>query len=207
MTEQKTRNTRKPRTTTNKTTKDVEPTIELVETTESALETVNAVEEKVATKKNTRKSIATVDLNDLIPVMALVDSVIFVADNTKAEYEWDSKGDTQYITYSELVSMKGRQKRFFDEMWIYIDDEEVVEALNLTALYQKYDEIKSMEDYLSKFNSNHELKQSLTHLPNGIKKSLGRQAAQLIQEGKLDGYNTIKALEDCLGVELAHLLD
>jgi hypothetical protein len=207
MAEQKTRNTRKPRTDANKPIKDSEPIIEAIKTTESAIEAVDKVEDKVVAKKNTRKSITAVDLNDLIPVVALVDSVIFVADNTKAEYEWDSKGDIQYITYSELVSMKGRQKRFLDEMWIYIDDEEVVEALNLSSHYQRYDEIKSMEDYLDKFNSNHELKQSLTPLPDGIKKSLGRQAAQLIKEGKLDRHNTIKALEDCLGVELAHLLD
>lgn len=207
MAEQKTRNTRKPRTATNKPIKDSEPTVQAVEASENINENVEAVKDKVETKKNIRKSIATVDLNDLIPVVALVDSVIFVADNTKAEYEWGSKGDVQYITFSELVSMKGRQKRFLDEMWIYIDDEEVVEALNLTSHYQKYDEIKSMEDYLDKFNSNHELKQSLTPLPDGIKKSLGRQAAKLIEDKKLDGYNTIKTLEDCLGVELAHLLD
>lgn len=198
MAEKTTKRATKPRT-ANKTAKDTKPAIEEKEVSD-------VVEVKAEPKKNIRKSIATVDLNDLIPVVALVDSVIFIADNTKAEYDWDSKGDTQYITYGELVSMKGRQKRFFDEMWIYIDDEEVVEALNLTPLYQKYDEIKSMEDYLTKFESNHELKQTLKSLPNGIKKSLGRQAAQLIQEEKLDKHNTIKALEDSLGVELVHLL-
>jgi len=204
MAEQKPKTTTRPRT-ANKTTKVNEKVIAKTEPIVEVKDEV--VVEEVKPVRNTRKSIATIDLNDLIPVVALVDSVIFVADNTKAEYEWDSKGDVQYITYGELVSMKGRQKRFLEEMWIYIDDEEVVEALNLTSLYEKYDEIKSMEDYLEKFNSNHELKQSLTPLPNGIKKSLGRQAAQLIQEGKLDKFKTIKTLEECLGIELSHLLD
>ncbi|RKJ73015.1 hypothetical protein D7X33_20965 [Butyricicoccus sp. 1XD8-22] len=206
MTTQKT-NTRKPRTT--KTVKPVEEVVEKVEVTQVVEDVTIKEEVKVEEKpkKNTRKSIATVDLNDLVPVVALIDSVIFVADNTKAEYEWDSKGDIQYITYGELISMKGRQKRFLEEMWLYIDDEEVVEALNLTSLYEKYDEIKSLEDYLSQFTTNHELKQVLTPLPNGIKKSLGRQAAQLIQDGEFDKFKTIKTLEECLGVELTHLLD
>ncbi len=47
----------------------------------------------------------------------------------------------------------------------------------------------------------------LAPLPNGIKKSLARQAAQLIQDGKFDKFKTIKTLEECLGVELTHLLD
>ncbi len=206
MTTQKT-TTRKPRTT--KTVKPVEEVVEKVEVTQVVEDVTIKEEVKVEEKpkRNTRKSIATVDLNDLVPVVALIDSVIFVADNTKAEYEWDSKGDIQYITYGELISMKGRQKRFLEEMWLYIDDEEVVEALNLTSLYEKYDEIKSLEDYLSQFTTNHELKQVLTPLPNGIKKSLGRQAAQLIQDGEFDKFKTIKTLEECLGVELTHLLD
>lgn len=198
-------NTRKPRTT--KTVKAVEESLESVKVLGEVEDVVTKedaiIEEKP--KKSIRKSIATIDLNDLVPVVALIDSVIFVADNTKAEYEWDSKGDVQYITYGELISMKGRQKRFLEEMWLYIDDEEVVEALNLTSLYEKYDEIKSIEDYLARIDDLHELNQVLTPLPSGIKKSLARQAAQLIPE-KLDKYNTIKTLENSLGVELLHLL-
>lgn len=207
MSESKTKNTRKTRTNTNKATKEVEKDIKPTETTEATANKESFEKENTTTTKTSRKSLTSIDLYDLVPVIALVDSVIFVADNTKAEYVWDSKGDVQYVTYGELISMKGKQKRFFEEMWIYVDDEEVVEALNLTSLYKKFDEIKSLESYLDQFDSNHDLIQSLKPLPEGIKKSLGRQAAKLIQEDKLDGHNTIRALENCLGVELAHLLD
>lgn len=198
MTEQKPKAQPKTRTTKPKVQPVLEPSIKN--------EVVEEVKVAETPAKPSRKSIATIDLNDLVPVVSLVDSVIFVADSTKAEYEWDSKGDVLYITYGELISMKGRQKRFLDEMWVYIDDEEVVRALNLTSLYEKYDEIKSLEEYLNIHATNYELKEVLQKLPSSIKKSLGRQAAQLIEEGSLDGHQKIKALEESLGVDLTHLL-
>lgn len=200
MTEQKT--TRKPRTTRATKTEATQEVVEKVE----VVENTPTESTKIAPVKSTRKSLTSIDVNDLVPVVAMMDSIIFIADNTSAVYEWSNKGDVQYITYGELISMKGRQKRFIDEMWIYIDDEEVVNALNITSVYEKFNEIKSLEDYLAKFETNYDLKEALSPLPNSIKKALGRQAQQMIEEEKLDKVSTTKALEECLGVELLDLL-
>ena len=36
--------------------------------------------------------------------------------------EWNDLGDVQEMEYRELVSMRGNQRRFFEENWILIDE-------------------------------------------------------------------------------------
>ena len=45
--------------------------------------------------------------------------------------EWDDFGDVQEMEYRELVSMRGNQRRFFDEKWILIDDPAVIKKLGV----------------------------------------------------------------------------
>ena len=45
--------------------------------------------------------------------------------------EWDGFGDTQDLEYRELVSMRGNQRRFFEDNWILIDDYRIIRKLGV----------------------------------------------------------------------------
>lgn len=50
--------------------------------------------------------------------------------------EWEAFGDVQEMEYRELVSMRGNQRRFFEENWILIDDPAIIKKLGVERYYK-----------------------------------------------------------------------
>lgn len=114
--------------------------------------------------------------------------------------EWDGFGDTQDLEYRELVSMRGNQRRFFEDNWILIDDYRIIQKLGVDRYYQNslttdnFDEVFSMPA--------DKIKEVVPSLPGGTKDAIASRAKDKIESGELDSRSAIKALEDSLSVEL-----
>ena len=114
--------------------------------------------------------------------------------------EWNHLGDIQEMEYRELVSMRGNQRRFFEENWILIDDPAVIKKLGVERYYKNS---LSTDDFDEVFTMPAEkIKEVVPALPGGTKDAIATEAKKKIESGELDSRSAIKALEDSLDVEL-----
>lgn len=129
-------------------------------------------------------------------------SGLFYKSNLTPGYivEWNSIGDVQYLPYRELISIRSSQRRFFEDNWIFIPDEEVLKKLGIERYYVNSIKSGNIEDVF-KMNPD-KIREFVPKLPNGTKESLATCAKQKIRSGELDSIGVLKALEDTLNVEL-----
>ena len=114
--------------------------------------------------------------------------------------EWDHLGDIQEMEYRELVSMRGNQRRFFEENWILIDDPAVIKKLGVERYYKNSLSTDDFEDVFTMPAD--KIKEVVPTLPGGTKDAIASEAKKKIENGELDSRSAIKALEDSLSVEL-----
>lgn len=114
--------------------------------------------------------------------------------------EWDCFGDVQELEYRELVSMRGNQRRFFEENWILIDDPAVIKKLGVERYYKNS---LTTDNFDAVFTMPAEkIKKIVPTLPGGTKDAIASEAKKKIETGELDSRSAIKALEESLSVEL-----
>lgn len=114
--------------------------------------------------------------------------------------EWNGIGDKQYLPYRELVSIRSSQRRFFEDNWIFIPDEDVVKKLGVERCYTNSIKSGNIEEVFKMSPS--KIKEFVPKLPNGTKESIASIAKQTISNGSLDSLSVIKALEESLDVDL-----
>ena len=114
--------------------------------------------------------------------------------------EWEAFGDVQVMEYRELVSMRGNQRRFFEENWILIDDPAIIKKLGVERYYKNSLTTDNFNDVFTMPAD--EIKKIVPTLPGGTKDAIASEAKKKIETGELDSRSAIKALEDSLSVEL-----
>ena len=114
--------------------------------------------------------------------------------------EWESFGDVQELEYRELVSMRGNQRRFFEENWILIDDPAVIKKLGVERYYRNSLTTDDFEDVFTM--PAEKIKEVVPGLPGGTKDAIASEAKKKIETGELDSRSAIKALEDSLAIDL-----
>ena len=123
--------------------------------------------------------------------------------NPGVTYEWNEFGEVQELDYGELVSMRGSQRRFFEDNWILIEDAEVLKKLGVEKYYKN---ALTTENFDSVFTWNaEEIKQKVPQMSDGLKLSIRMRAEELMKQGKLDSLSMIQALNAVLGCDLQDL--
>ncbi|EOV9528290.1 hypothetical protein ACE41A_14135 [Bacillus cytotoxicus] len=88
--------------------------------------------EEAFTKNEEKKQSGVSTFSDdyLVPVMNNTSgNVSYFSDVTRNDYVWKGYGDTQYMTYRELVEIKRRYPRYLNDGWLMVTDEEVRKLL------------------------------------------------------------------------------
>lgn len=106
-------------------------------------------------------------------------------------------GDSDYITFGELQTMRSTQPAFFTKNWILIEDQEVLDALNVSRYYENSLHIYEFEDVFKRPIK--QLKEILAKVPETQKIVLYHLAAEKIASGEIDSKKTIDALEEAFG--------
>ena len=83
----------------------------------------------------------TIKLDDTLRVVVQSNvhgGLIFINRRTGDKTEWDNFGDKQTLTMGDLRSMKGSQRAFFENNWIFVDsiDEEGYEDVTPEDVYK-----------------------------------------------------------------------
>lgn len=187
------------KTTARKTTtkaKTQEEVVDAVETTEAQPEVKEAPVIAPARKKRVE-----IDRNELIPVRSAIHGdLIYISKRSADRFEWNEFGAIEFVTMGELITMKSTQPRFLREAWLIVDDEDAIEFLGLTDLYETIFEIGDLDKFFNK--SDRDMEALLDKMPKGYKQTLATKARELIENGELDSNRKIRLLEDKLDVDL-----
>lgn len=120
--------------------------------------------------------------------------------NLGYEVEWNEFGEEQQIDFGELLSMRGSQRRFFEENWILIDDPEVIKKLGVERYYKNVPSVEDFDDIFSL--SPDKLKERISEMSDGMKDSIRIRAKELIKDGVIDSRATIKAISEAVGQDI-----
>lgn len=142
-----------------------------------------------------------VENDRLIPVMNITaHGLVYLSRRTGAEWNWERYGDIEYVEMQELLTMRNSQRRFLDEPWILIMDEEVVHYLGLEKMYEKMVHPDNIE---SVFKMNNEkFKEVLDSAPKGIAQLIVGRAVEKVANGELDSMYKIKLLNEKFNIHL-----
>ena len=178
-------------------------------TTPAKKEPVENVESTVVTAP--KKS---VKLDDSVLVSVKSNTfggLIYVNPRTGDKTEWNGCGDVQTLTMGDLRAMKGTQRAFFENQWIYIVgvDESGYDNVTAEDIYknlmvtQYYKNILDPDNYVEMFSwEPHRIKEAVSMMSDGAKMNLVVAANTSIEDGVLDSLRKIQVLEECLGCEL-----
>lgn len=198
----------KPKTTRAKKVEKNEPTTEelmkqIAELQKALTESkAEPVKEVKPANRRIRQALPDIPLTDRIPVVSRTEgSLFYKSTKTQQETTWSEYGELQYLTYEELLNMKSTQKGFIYDALVVIEDEEVEEALGLTALYDKIFHIDNIDSYILNTKLD-DLKKEILGLPRGLKTSIGVAAKKLIDNNELDSRGKILMLEETLKIKL-----
>lgn len=168
--------------------------------TSTATQSKSAAVERPAPKKEPLKPKA-YDPNQIVTVKnGFQGRLIYKSKKTGEVYVWENFGDEQDMDIAELRNAKNSAKDFFIQNWFMFDDEELIDYLGVRQYYKYALKIEDFDSIFTK--SPDEIKDIVENLSRGQKKSLIYRAKQLIADGQIDSNRVIKALEDCLGVQL-----
>lgn len=137
--------------------------------------------------------------------------LIYVNPRTGDKTEWNGCGDVQTLTMGDLRAMKGTQRAFFENQWIYIvgvdeggyeevTSEDIYKSLMVTQYYKN---ILDPDNYAEMFSwEPTRIKEAVSMMSDGAKMNLVVAANTSIEDGTLDSLRKIQILEECLGCEL-----
>lgn len=115
-------------------------------------------------------------------------------------FVWDGFGSEQEMELRELKNAKNSSKKFFINNWFMFDEDWIVDYLGVRQFYKNAVSIEEFDNIFEKDAD--EIKEIISGLSAGQKKSAAYRARQLILEEKIDSHKAISALEKSLGIEL-----
>lgn len=157
--------------------------------------------------KITRQTISdipdNVDPNMYIPVRNGYHGIlVYESSKTHEVFIWNEFGDTQEMELKELRNAKNTMKTFFVNNYFMFDEEYswVIKYLGVTEFYKNAIGIDGFDELFTK--SPNEIKNVVSTMSDGQKKSLYYCVKEKISNGEIDSFRTIKALEESLGTIL-----
>lgn len=160
-----------------------------------------AAEMSTPVKKRTYKVKKELSPNMIVTVKnGFNGTLVYKSKRTGEVFVWDAFGSEQDIELQDLKSAKNTCKAFFINNWFLFDDPEVVEWLGMSQYYKHALNTASFNELFK--STPGKIKETISKLSPGQKKSAAFRAKQLIQEGEIDSIKVINALEESLSVEL-----
>lgn len=144
-----------------------------------------------------------VDINQLITVRnGFQGRLVYVSPRTKERFVWDQFGDEQEVELRELRNAKSSAKKFFSNNWFMFDDEFawVIDYLGVKQFYKNAIKLDEFDEVFKQTPA--KLKDTISKLSPGQKKSISYRARQLVMDGAIDSLKLIAAIEEALGIEL-----
>lgn len=139
--------------------------------------------------------------DDLIPVMnGLSGTLIHTSPTTGRSWIFKQFGQQEKIPYSELLSLRNRSPKVFNEGWLIILNRQVQEDFQLTEIYKN---IITPDSINSVFDKNvDELRVFVDALPEGMKTTFFAIARERYLNKKLDSVAVVEFIENRFNISL-----
>lgn len=142
-----------------------------------------------------------IDRNMVVPVMNVTNGIlVYQSRKTGIELKWEKYGDIEYMDVAELLTMRSSQRRFLDEPFILVMNNEAVDYLGLKKMYDKMIHPDNI-DAVFKL-SNERFEEVLETAPRGIAYLIIGRAKDKVADGTLDSIAKLKILEEKFNVHL-----
>lgn len=147
----------------------------------------------------TRRSAPTIPVNEEILVYnGYYGMLTYKSRRNGNPLYFQSFGDSDYIQFGELQTMRSTQPAFFQNNWILIDDDDVLDALGVRKYYENSLRIGDFDTVFNKTPK--QLASILAKIPAAQKSVLFHLAADKVKSGEIDSKKKIETLEEAFGV-------
>lgn len=141
------------------------------------------------------------DKQMLVPIMNVTNGkLIYQSRKSGSEFQFEQYGDIEYIEIYELLTMRSSQRKFLDEPFVIVLDDEVADYLGLSNMYRKLThatEIEGIFDLpLEKFTD------VVKSAPKGLAHLIVSKAKEKIESKQLDSVQKVQVLEEVYNVQL-----
>lgn len=139
--------------------------------------------------------------DDLIDIMNnTVGTLVYVNPRTQETWRIEGYGTVDQMPYSELITMKASQPKFLYEPWLIILNDEAVEALGLSSLYENI--IKPNEiDKFYQMTPN-KMKEVLEKAPKDMKLLIGKLTKERVKSGQVNDLFRVRLIEETLNIDI-----
>lgn len=153
------------------------------------------------TVQQKRQLLKSIDSNELVPVRNVTTGrLTYISRKSGMEVRWQEYGDTEFIPFGELLTMKSSSPAFLQNPWCMIDDEQAIEVLGLKTLYESFIPVEELSSF---FQLPAEvMEQKLKQSPKGTRETVSQYARTKVESGELDSVKIIKMLERELDIDL-----
>lgn len=182
---------------------------------------VVASETEAPVTASTEETKAAVPVKPKLTDMAMVNvqsnvygELIYVNPRNGDTTKWGEFGDVQPMSLGDLRAMRGTQRAFFENNWIYVKEvlDDGYDACTAEDVYryltvsQYYKDVLDPDNFSTLFTMPAaELQRRISMMSEGAKMNLVVASNDAIRDGTLDSIRKIKVLEDALGCELLDL--
>lgn len=122
--------------------------------------------------------------------------VVFKSKKTGDVYKWLQTGDDLYFTVEEILAMDNQSHSFLRTPWLLIDDEEVVEALGLTEMYELIERIQDIDTFVTL--PLEEIEEDVKKLTTGFRNKLANVISEKVENKELRDIIVIRKFEELL---------
>lgn len=140
--------------------------------------------------------------------------LVYINQRTGDKTEWQNFGDIQTLSVADLRAMRGSQRKFFENNWIFIkgieedgyedvEPAEIYKALNVSQYYTNAIDPDHFDEFFQM--SGAEMRRRISMMSAGAKLNLVVATNDAIRDGRLDSLQKIKVIEDALHCELLEL--
>lgn len=157
-----------------------------------------------ASNKRKRKTAESLfEDDDIIEVMNGAPSALVYKDTsnpTAFEYKFEKYGDIEEMSFLEIKTMARRHKKFLQNKWIIILDEDVVRELRLEDFQSDYFTQEDLDEILLK-DSQHRID---TVLKSGesIQNAFLRRAILANKRGELESVHVLRKIENHFDISM-----
>lgn len=142
-----------------------------------------------------------IDRYEPIPVMNVTNGqLVYVSKKSGAEWNWSQYGDVEYIEFQEILTMKSGQSRFFNEPYLIVLDEDVVDYLGLTKMYDKLVDLNSLDKLLTVDQKSFE--NVIETSPRGIKLTIIQMLKDHVEANKEVSLKKIKYINEKFNMDI-----
>jgi hypothetical protein len=151
-------------------------------------------------EKNIRRK-EMLDKQMLVPIMNVTNGrLIYQSRKTGSEFQFERYGDIEYIELYELLTMRSSQRKFLDEPFVIVLDDDVADYLGLTNNYRKLThatEIDGIFDLPLEHYTD-----VIKSAPKGLAHLIVSKAKEKLENKQLDSVQKVQVIEDIYNVEI-----